>query len=654
MSKLKGNLGDQKLGKQEVLQALVLADDFSTSLTPMQKVYPSILTPVANAHLLDYLIETLIQSGVQEIFLYCSNFIDHLRNYVESKSYTDISVSLIISDGCRSLGDGLRDIDTKGIIRGDFILVRGDAFINADLTFLMDLHRARREKDKGCAISLVLRDVGSTNESLLFKEICLFAADKQKKRILFYKKPDVDEKKIKFELEWFLEHEQIEIHSGFVDSHVYMCSASVLPLFSDNFDFQTMEDFIRGVLMNEEILDSRIYWQPLKSHEYALPITSWLAYHTLSRDILHRQAYPLAPEVLSPLRGIIYSSRSTYKHRSATLARGSILQKDTIVGKSSILGRNTRISRSVIGDSCKIGDDVVIENSYLLGSVTIQDDCKIKDSVLFTDSYLQNNVDLDGCIVSKGVKLPPGTSYADVIIQENDGKIVVKRMSERNEDDEEFIYLKKNLLKFNDEHSDTDDSSSENDSRGESPLPDDTHLFLSEVIDSLLRGYQDKLNCDNLILEINSSRYAYNVNIREVTYNVVKAILMLPLHYLSETKTTLNNVNYQKTLKVMIGYFNAILLNYIKTEDAQEDCLRAVEDVAGCTDEFLVFAQHLLHILYDKDILSEEKILDWYRQEDDDGDEVISSKVRSAVQPFIKWLEEAEEDSSSDDDDDDD
>lgn len=402
--------------------------------------------------------------------------------------------------------------------------------------------------------------------------------------------------------------------------------------------------------MNEEILDSRIYWEPLKSHEYALPITSWLAYHTMSRDILQRQAYPLTPEVLPPLRGIVYASRSIYKHRSAALARGCNLQKDTIVGRNSILGRNTTISRSVIGDKCKIGDNVEIESSYLLGAVTVHSDCKIKDSVLFSESCLEKNVSLDGCIVSTDVKLAQETSYIDVIIKNNEGKVVSKKMSERNEEDEELIYFKKRLLKNSEDHSDTEDSSSDNDSRAESPLPDDTHMFLSEVTDSLLRGYQDKLNCDNLILEINSSRYAYNVSIREVTYNVVKAILMLPENYLRETKTTLNNVSYQKTLKVMIGYFNVILLNYIKTEDAQEDCLRAVEDVAGNSSEFLAYAQHLLHLFYDKDILSEDKILGWYRQEADAGDEGINAKVKTVVQPFIKWLVEAEEDSSSDDD----
>lgn len=49
-------------------------------------------------------------------------------------------------------------------------------------------------------------------------------------------------------------------------------------------------------------------------------------------------------------------------------------------------------------------------------------------------------------------------------------------------------------------------------------------VFLSEVIDSLARGFEDKLQCDNLILEINSSRYAYNVTVREV--NIVKNSLI--------------------------------------------------------------------------------------------------------------------------------
>lgn len=239
MSKSKGNMGDVKLGKQEVLQAVVLGSDFTTNLTPMQDFFPTILTPVANVHLFDYLIETLIRYGVQEVFIYCSDHIDAIKNYVSSKNTENIiTISLIISDGCRSIGDALRDIDTKGWIRGDFILIRGDAFINANLTNLMAKHRGRRERDKGAAMTLIFRDIGSTNKSILDKDTCLLVANKQSKKMLFYKKLKTNEKKIDFELEWFLDHDQVEINSGFIDTHVYICSPSVLPLFTDNFDFQ--------------------------------------------------------------------------------------------------------------------------------------------------------------------------------------------------------------------------------------------------------------------------------------------------------------------------------------------------------------------------------------------------------------------------------
>lgn len=43
-------------------------------------------------------------------------------------------------------------------------------------------------------------------------------------------------------------------------------------------------------------------------------------------------------------------------------------------------------------------------------------------------------------------------------------------------------------------------------------------MFFTEVIDSLTRGFEDELHCENLILEINSSRYAYNVTVKEVIY----------------------------------------------------------------------------------------------------------------------------------------
>ncbi|XP_011643925.1 translation initiation factor eIF-2B subunit epsilon [Pogonomyrmex barbatus] len=632
-----------KMCKKDILQAVILADDFTERLTPAQDLFPSILIPVINIPLLDYTIATLKKSRVQEVFLYCSSHIDQLKKYVSEKIYKNITITLIISDGCRSLGDALRDIDTKGWIRGYFILIRGNAFINTDLKTLLNVHRLKVEKDKGATMTMVLRNFGSMKEFSLHEEACTIVIDKSSNKILHYNKRTNSEKKVKMELNWFLYHSEVEVNCCHLDTHIYLCSPSVLPLFADNFDFQTMDDFIRGVLMNEEILDSRIYWQQLNTEDYALPITSWKAYHLLTRDILHRHSFPLAPNTFFLLNKFICMTQSTYKHETVTFAKGCILESDCILGFNSALGNKTKVARSVIANDCIIGSNVIIYNSYIFSNVRVKDNCTIKNSIVFPDCIIRYRSEIDGCILCPGVDIAARSQYADFIIKFTSCDITKIKMTNLNLE-KDFFYFK-NIHEKEVEYL-TDTSSSES---GNSPIPDDTSMFLSEVIDSLLRGYQDKLKCDNLILEINSSRYAYNVTIHEVTYNVIKAILCLPFHYLSETKTTVFNLNYQKYLKIMTSYFNTIILNYVKNEDAQEDCLRAIEDVASTTAELLPYTPHLLHQFYDRDILSEEKILQWYEKYPN-SKYSPRDKVRTAVQPFIKWLREAEEDSSESND----
>ncbi|XP_076640758.1 eukaryotic translation initiation factor 2B subunit epsilon [Halictus rubicundus] len=634
-----------KMGKKDIVQAVVLSEDFVTNLTPMQDIFPSVLMPIINVPLLDYLMETLITCGVQELFLYCSCHIDLIKAYIHKRKWSRILVTLIISEGCRSLGDALRDIDTKGSIRGNFILIRADTFINTDLMNALNIHRSKLENDKGATMTMLMRNIGSTSDSLLRKETFLLVSDKTSKKVLHYSKLRSDEKKVKLELNWFLDHNEIEINTCYMDTHVYLCSPFVLPLFSDNFDFQTMEDFIRGVLMNEEILNSRIYWQQLNPEDYSLPIVSWNAYQILNRDILNRHSFPLTLNSIPFLNNFIPMPRSTYKHRSASLAKGCTLKEDSVLCQNSILGNDTSVTRSVIGHNCVIGSNVEIKDSYILSDTKIEDNSTVTNSIIFSNCVIKQAAQINRCIACPGTNIDDRMEYIDSILEFKDNKVIVKRISEIDVDSD-FEFFSDYHAEESDNYS-TDDTSSNVGSECNSPIPDDTHLFLSEVIDSLLRGFQDKLNCDNLILEINSSRYAYNVTMSEVTYNVIKAILSLPFHYLSEKKETVNNQNYQKHLKIMVTYFQPIILNYVKTEDAQEDCLRAMEEVATSTEELLPFLQHLLHLFYDKDVLSEEKILEWYRSSDKDIDEFQNNKVRTAIKPFIQWLEEAEEDSSA-------
>lgn len=94
-------------------------------------------------------------------------------------------------------------------------------------------------------------------------------------------------------------------------------------------------------------------------------------------------------------------------------------------------------------------------------------------------------------------------------------------------------------------------------------------VFLQEVIDSLARGYEEKLKCDYLILEINSSRYAYNIQLHEVNFFVIRALLSMPV--------LVDSKNILSTVKDILKFFHPVISNYIKSKSSIMDCLRAVE-----------------------------------------------------------------------------
>ncbi|KNC69564.1 hypothetical protein SARC_17924, partial [Sphaeroforma arctica JP610] len=51
---------------------------------------------------------------------------------------------------------------------------------------------------------------------------------------------------------------QVDFRADLVNPHVYVCSPLVLELFCDNFDYQDMNDFLRG-LIDDDVQGNRIF-----------------------------------------------------------------------------------------------------------------------------------------------------------------------------------------------------------------------------------------------------------------------------------------------------------------------------------------------------------------------------------------------------------
>lgn len=70
-----------------------------------------------------------------------------------------------------------------------------------------------------------------------------------------------------------MEHSCVELCYNLLDPCISICSIAVPPLFSDNFDYQTRDDLVRGLLLNEDILGNTMYAHCLDS-EYAARVSN--------------------------------------------------------------------------------------------------------------------------------------------------------------------------------------------------------------------------------------------------------------------------------------------------------------------------------------------------------------------------------------------
>lgn len=64
-------------------------------------------------------------------------------------------VTPVVSTNCISVGEALRVIDHKDVIKNDFVLISGDTVSNTVLAPALEAHRQRREKDKNAIMTMV-------------------------------------------------------------------------------------------------------------------------------------------------------------------------------------------------------------------------------------------------------------------------------------------------------------------------------------------------------------------------------------------------------------------------------------------------------------------------------------------------------------------
>uniref|UniRef100_A0A8C9UTM2 Translation initiation factor eIF2B subunit epsilon n=1 Tax=Spermophilus dauricus TaxID=99837 RepID=A0A8C9UTM2_SPEDA len=667
------------------LQAVLVADSFNRRFFPISKDQPRVLLPLANVALIDYTLEFLTATGVQETFVFCcwkaAQIKEHLLKSKWCRPTSLNVVRIITSELYRSLGDVLRDVDAKALVRSDFLLVYGDVISNINITRALEEHRLRRKLEKNVSVmTMIFKESSPSHPTRCHEDNVVVAVDSATNRILHFQKTQG------------LRGDGVEIRYDLLDCHISICSPQVAQLFTDNFDYQTRDDFVRGLLVNEEILGNQIHMH-VTTREYGARVSNLHMYSAICADVIRRWVYPLTPEANftdSTTHSCTHSRHNIYRGPEVSLGHGSILEENVLLGSGTVIGSNCSITNSVIGPDCHIGDNVVLDQAYLWRGVRVADGAQIHQSLLCDKAEVKERVILkprcvltSQVVVGPDIMLPEGSVISlhppDAEEDEDDGQFSDDSGADQEKekvklkgynpaevgvagqgylwkaavmDVEEEEELRQNLwgLKINiDEESETESErsmdSEELDSRAGSPQLDDIKVFQNEVLGTLQRGKEENISCDNLVLEINSLKYAYNISLKEVMEVLSHVVLELPLQQMD---TPLDPNRYCALLLPLLKTWSPVFRNYIKRAADHLEVLAAIEDFFLEHEALGTSMAKVLMAFYQLEILAEETILTWFSKKDvtDKGRQL---RRNQQLQRFIQWLKEAEEESSEDD-----
>ncbi|KAF3806010.1 putative translation initiation factor eIF-2B subunit epsilon [Colletotrichum gloeosporioides] len=696
--------------REDVLQAVVIADSFQDRFAPFSVEKPRCLLPLANTPLIEYTLEFLAMNGVQEVYIYCGSHSEQIENYINTSRWSPLSIRtpftslqfIRVSDA-RSVGDFLRDLDGRGIMDGDFILVHGDVVSNISLDAALKSHKARKEVSATNIMTVVLRSGGAEEHRTKPNAVNpVFVMDSKTKRCLHYDETNPLQSDHYMSLDPAVVDElstDFEIRGDLIDAGIDICTPEVLALWSESFDYELpRRNFLHGVLKDWELNGKAIYAEVLEDG-YAARANNLQMYESISRDVLGRWTFPFVPDC-NVIPGQTYKMTAG----AVSIEDGTVLAPDSslarsILGQGTSVGAGSRVTDSIIGRRCRIGKNVRIENSFIWDDAIIEDGAVVTRSILADSSIIGKGASVDaGCLISYGVtisentKIPEATVLAvttyngspvnpdtSLVGASGKGARYVDPEAE-DADDEDPSILQRSLI-YNLAHLNLSTSSvstlsseiEESDDEGFTPFADRarTDSFVSDdsagksgfhhdAVHGLLDALRaDSGDFDSAKLEFMGLRLANDasdVSMRKavaVAFGRRAAELLEPEHGGLEPAKAADKAFASKSGAAKFVMEVGVAGDEGDNEKEQVEFILALQRaLLGARNleqtRAGVLLAATLQKLYSLDVLEEEGIMAWWedaRAEEGEGMGTLKEKCKA----LIEWFEDAEEDSDEDD-----
>ncbi len=323
--------------------AVIMCGGMGTRMRPITEIIPKPLLQVGGRVVLDILIQQLIATGVETIYLTLGYKSEMIVEFIDKMNYP-LPVVLVNESSPLGTAGGLKN--AVGDTLEDIIVLSGDNIFNFDLKEIY-----RRHLQSGADVSIVgtYRDDPRDYGTMLI--------DDNNQIISFVEKPS-----------W------AQAESNIINTGIYIMKGSVISLIPEDQMFDLAVDLF-PVLMQENYLLHCILtdgaWGDLGDMS---------SYLNANRD------------VLSDLFGHLVEDDKLISENKI-LSDGTIIIAPCSIGNNVSFGGNCKIGPfCTIGNNCSIGNNANIENSI------ISDGCRIGSHFYCSGAFLGEYCKIDSCV----------------------------------------------------------------------------------------------------------------------------------------------------------------------------------------------------------------------------------------------------------------
>jgi len=419
--------------------AIIIADSYDRRFTPVTLETPRCLLPLLQAPLLWYTTELLASANVTQVFIVGTAHAGQISDFVAHSlrpAYPAITFEVIRAPDAASVGDALREVQVRGIVESDFILVSGDTVSNMDLAEAFSRHEAARAADRSALMTLVFKSAPPGHRTHSLEDDLTVVLDHESGRLVHFDN-DVEERSVAVPaslLTGGAASSSLDFRHDLLDARIDICSVEVLHLLADNFDWQDLRAHLLHDVLTSDILGHTVHTH-IVERAYAARVKDLRTYDSVARDIIHRWTYPLVPD--TNWWGAVGSSRfrlgrnHVYKEGRVSLAWTTEVREDTVLGDNTTVGEGTVLDQCVIGRNCRIGANCRLVGAYLWDDVVVEDGVTIDHSLVCAGVRLGAGASVaPGCILSFGLHIEANAAIAP------DTKLTLVSLAEL--DDEEI------------------------------------------------------------------------------------------------------------------------------------------------------------------------------------------------------------------------